>query len=257
MDTTIVLSSEMYDEFFGCLGNLKEPCTDVIIKDSIIRQRSDDKNSIFEIDMNDLFGGQVTFPISHLRDKFDLFKMFLGKEVTIKIHLDDENPNDSWYELSDDLSRMKLDFPDLDFLQNEYVSAQELAAIVTCTDDDLILETTIEKTITERIKTITSNFDSHFVKIEFEEDRMSLGCIDGAKTNRMYFFENVHVEMTFDEKYYANMTRVPFLIKHDTAFTFQLYKEPDEMITQNKISTSIGTIPITIYCKSQLMSEDE
>ncbi|GAH22972.1 unnamed protein product [marine sediment metagenome] len=52
------------------------------------------------------------------------------------------------------------------------------------------------------------------------------------------------------------MTRVPFMIQHDTAYTFQLFKQPDEMITQNKIATSIGAVPISIFCKSQLISGD-
>ncbi len=257
MDTTIVLTSDLYEEFFNCIANLRDLCTDVTIKDSIIRQRTDDKNTIFEMDLSDLFGEDVTIPISYFKQKFDLFKIFLGKEVTIKIHQDEEEAANSWYEISDDLSRIKFDFPDVDFLQNEFVSEEELAAIVTCTDDDLILETSIEKTITERVKTITTNFQAHFVKMYFTEDRLSIGAIDPAKTNRVFFLENLNVEMTFDEPHYANMTREPFLINHDTAYTFKLFKQPEEMVTQNQITTSIGAVPISIYCKSQLMGEDE
>jgi hypothetical protein len=257
MDTTIVLTSDLYEELFQCLTNLRDVCTDIIIKDSIIRQRTDDKNSIFEMDLNDLFGEQVTIPISYFKNKFDLFKVFLGKEITIKIHQDDEDPGASWYEIADDLSRIKFDFPDIEFLQNDFVTEEELDAIVTCGEDDIILETTIDKTITERIKTITSNFQSHFVKMDFVGDTLSIGAIDPAKTNRVFFLENLNVEMTFDEPYYANMTRVPFMINHDTAYSFKLYKQPDEMVTQNKITTSIGAVPISIYCKSQLISEDE
>lgn len=257
METTVVLSSDLYEEFFSCLANLKDSCTDIMIKESIIRQRTDDKNSVFEIDLNDLFGEELTFAISYVKDKFDLFKVFLGKEVTLKVNINEENINDSWYELSDDMSRMKIDFPDMDFLQNEFVSEEELATIVTTTEDDLIFETSIEKTITERIKTITTNFQAHFIKLEFEGEIMSMGAIDAPKTNRVYFLENLPIEMEFDEKHIANMTKTPFMIKHDTAFTFQLFKQPDEMITQNKISTSIGTVPINIYCKSSLFLEDE
>lgn len=257
MDTTIVLTSDLYEELFNCIANLRDLCTDVIIKDSIIRQRTDDKNSIFEMDLSDLFGDAVTFPISYFKQKFDLFKIFVGKEVTIKIHRDEDDPGNSWYELSDDLSRIKFAFPSLEYLQNEFVSEEELAAIFTCTEDDMILDTTIEKTITERIKTITTNFQTHFVKMDFEGETLSIGAIDPAKTNRVFFLENLAVEMNFDEPHFANMTRVPFLIHHDTAYTFQLYKQPDEMITQNKITTSIGAVPISIYCKSQLISEDD
>lgn len=257
MDTTIVLTSDLYDEFFQCISNLRDICTDVIIKDSIIRQRTDDKNSIFEMDLTDLFGEQVTIPISYFKAKFDLFKIFSGKEITLKIHQDEDDAGNSWYELADDLSRIKFDFPDINFMQNEFVTEEELAAIVTCTDDDIILETSIEKTITERIKTVTSNFQSHFVKMDFDGDTLSIGCIDPAKTNRVFFLENLSVEMNFDEPHFANMTRIPFMINHDTAYSFKLYKQPDEMVTQNKITTSIGAVPISIYCKSQLMAEDE
>jgi len=257
MDTTIVLTDDLYEEFFNCLANLRDPCTDIVIKDSIIRQRSDDKNTLFEVDLSTLFNEDVTIPISHWKEKFDLFKVFLGKEVTIKVHHDPEDFNNSWFELSDDISRMKINFPDLEYLHNEFVSEEEMATVVTCTEDDIILETSIEQTVTDRIKTITKNFQSHFIKMEFEGESLALSAVDAAKTNKVTFIENLPIEMEFDQVYFANMTKIPFLINHDTAFTFQLFKETDEMITQNKIKTSIGTIPISMYCKSQLMAEDE
>jgi hypothetical protein len=92
--------------------------------------------------------------------------------------------------------------------------------------------------------------------MDYVGDTLSIGAIDPAKTNRVFFLENLAVEMTFDEPHFANMTRVPFMIQHDTAYTFQLFKQPDEMITQNKIATSIGAVPINIFCKSQLISGD-
>lgn len=258
MDTTIVLSSDLYEEFFKCITNLRDVCTDIIIKNSIIRQRTDDKNTLFEIDLNDLFGEEISFAISYFKDRYDLFKMFSGKEVTLKIHRDEEDPEgSSWYEISDNLSRIRFDFPDEDFLQNEFVTDEELDAIVTCTDDDLILETTIEKTITERIKTVTSTFESHFIKMDFEGSMVSIGSIDPTKTNRVFFLENLPIEMEFDTKHYANITRVPFYINHDTAYSFKLFKQPDEMITQNVINTSIGAIPISMYCKSTIIEENE
>lgn len=257
MDTTIVLTADLYEEFFHCIANLRDICTDVIIKDSFIRQRTDDKNSIFEMDLNDLFGEAVTIPISYFKTKFDLFKIFLGQEITIKIHQDEDDPEgSSWYEIADSLSRIKFDFPSIGYMQNEFVNDEELDAIFTCSEDDLILETQIEKTITERIKTITTNFNTHFVRMTFENERMSMGAVDPAKTNRVYFLENLEVEIDFDQEYLANMTRIPFMINHDTSFNFKLFKQPDEMITQNKITTSIGAVPINIYCKSQLITEE-
>ena len=256
MDTTIVLSADLYEEFFQCIANLRDLCTDIYIKDSIIQQRTDDKNTIFKIDLTDLFNEQVTIPISYFKNKFDLFKLFVKKEVTIKIHQDEEDPTASWYELSDNLSRIKFDFPDVNFLQNEFVDEEELAAVVTCTEDDLILETTIEKTITERIKTVTKNFQSYFVRLVFNNDRMSIGAVEPAKTNKVFFLENLPVDMNFDEPHFANMTHVPFMIDHDTSYTFKLFKQPDEMITQNQLTTSIGAVSISMYCKSQLMPED-
>jgi len=257
MDTTIVLTTDLYEEFFQCIANLRDLCTDVIIKDGIIRQRTDDKNSIFEMDLIDLFGEAVTIPISYFKVKFDLFKVFLGQEVTIKIHEDENAATNSWYEISDTLSRIRFDFPAIEYLQNEFVTDEELAAIFTCVEDDIILDTQIEKTITERIKAITTNFQTHFVRMDFNGETLSIGAVEPAKTNRVYFLENLPVEMNFDEPHLANMTRVPFMINHDTSYTFKLFKQPDEMITQNKITTSIGAVPISIYCKSTLLVEDE
>ena len=51
MTTTLNLDAEKYNIFLRCLTNLKEECNDIDIRGGMIRERSNDKTSIFQFDL--------------------------------------------------------------------------------------------------------------------------------------------------------------------------------------------------------------
>jgi len=96
MSTNVNLNAESYNEFLRCITNLKEECNDIDINNGIIRQRSNDKTSIFQIDLNPILP-DVTMSISDIKKKIDLFKIFAGQDVNIEIN----NDGASFYKFSD------------------------------------------------------------------------------------------------------------------------------------------------------------
>ena len=100
MTRTINLNEEEYNDFLRCLTNLKEICNDVDIRDGVIRQRSNDLTSVFEMNLSPIIN-DASIPITNLKKKLDLLKTFVGQEVTIEI-VEGETESESHVIVSDD-----------------------------------------------------------------------------------------------------------------------------------------------------------
>ena len=93
--TRIEFDSEDFNTFLRCLINLKEICNDVDIRSGIIRQRTNDLTSVFEMDLTSIIG-DVALPIAGLKKRLDLFKTFTGQNVVCEITVG-ENESESYY----------------------------------------------------------------------------------------------------------------------------------------------------------------
>ena len=81
---SVSLSNEEFENFVRSLSVLKDVCNDVDINDGIIRQRTNDHTTIFQLDLSSLLP-VVTMCLSNLKQKLDLLKMFSDEEVEIEI----------------------------------------------------------------------------------------------------------------------------------------------------------------------------
>ena len=84
MEATISLNGDQYGELLRIISLLKETCNDVDVRGGIIRQRSNDNSCIYEIDLNPLLE-DINLPISNIKQKIDLFKIFVGQDVTVSV----------------------------------------------------------------------------------------------------------------------------------------------------------------------------
>ena len=83
--TRIEFDSEDFNTFLRCLMNLKEICNDVDIRGGMIRQRTNDLTSVFEMDLTSLIT-DAAIPITNLKKKLDLLKTFAGQDVALETH---------------------------------------------------------------------------------------------------------------------------------------------------------------------------
>lgn len=242
--TTIVLSSSDYEDFLRCLLNLKDLCTDVDLKQGIIRQRTNDNNSIFEFDLTSLIQN-TTIPLSDLKHKLDLFKIFTGQEVTI-------DSDDVYFSFSDQYSSIKIKKTLPDFLDNKFIPEQELNAIISVPENSLILEHSLLQIITERIKIITQGFNTPSIQIAFSEETAKIMAGTQSKEESAIFVSGL-ITNTQVESSVSSMSINPFTVDHDDDIKIEIYRVNNNLV--NKFSTSIGQIGIKMYSKSLLRSE--
>lgn len=255
MTTTINLDAENYNDFLRCLTNLKEICNDVDIRGGTIRQRSNDLTSIFEINMNSLIE-DVNIPISNLKKKLDLLKTFAGQEVSIEI-VEGETESESYFIISDSQSSIRFLFPSLDFMDNKYMTAEELENIFDLNEEDLILHDDLTTVVTDRISITTANFNTQAIQVKFQDDKASISAATQSKDQIAKFKNDIPTNINFNGNYSSNLSTIPFSIEHDTDLNFKMYKDPDQNVSLNKIETELGSIEISIFSRSAIVEDIE
>ena len=251
MSTTLTLDAEQYNDFLRCLTNLKEECNDIDINNGIIRERSNDKTSIFQIDMKPILT-DITMSISDVKKKLDLLKIFAGQEVNLEIN----NEANGYFILSDQHSSLKFISPAYQFIDNKFMTEDELTAIFNLDEDNLILEHNLESVITERIRIITQSFNIKAIQVEFEGEQAIIKAGTQAKDQFAKFVEGITTNVVLD-KCSANLGTIPFGIDHDRAVEFKMYKDPNQDISLNTFTTDVGDCELVIFTRSSLIQDEE
>lgn len=253
MSSTVVLEVNQYNDLMRCLTNLKDTCNDVDIRNGIIRQRSNDKTSVFEMDLTSVLG-ESTFAISDLKKKLDLLKTFVGQKVTIDI-TDSEGDNNGYFVFSDQYSAIKFLSPAPQFIDNKFMAESEVSNIFSLSDSDLILDHDLSKLITDRIRITTLSFNTNAIQVNFSGETASITAATQAKDQFAKFVEGVVTNIIL-ENCSANLSIVPFGLDHDGNVSFKMYRVEGQPITLNKFQTMIEDVSISVYTRSSILQDE-
>lgn len=246
------LDQSEYNNFLRCLSVMKDICNDADIQGGMIRQRSNDLTTVFEMDLQNLFGS-INLPISDCKRKLDLFKIFSGSDVSIEID-EEEEEADSYFKITDGISVLKFNFPARDFFDNKFMDTDELTKIFKISDDNLILHDMIDSLVTDRIRVISENFNTNVIQVTFTNDKASIISAAQSKDQYATLKSDIPLNISFEKKASANLSVVQFCLEHDGDLEFKVYQEPEKDILLNKVTTDVGNVPINIYSRSLLNS---
>lgn len=249
MTTSVSLDADLYNNFLRCLTNLKEVCNDVEIRDGFIRQRSNDKTSVFEIDMTSLLPG-ISFAISDLKINLDLFKLLAGQSVTIEI-------GESTYTLNDGLSSYSFKSPSLQYLDNKFISEEDLNRIFVIDEDNLILEKELSTTLTGRIRVTSAIYSTDAIQIIFNGETASIKGGTQAKDKFVNFIMDNMVTNMILTNCSALLSTVPFSIDHDNKIMFKMFKDQSQDIALNQFQAAMGDINMRIFTRSSIVANEE
>jgi len=252
MSTNLNLTAEQFSEFLRCITNLKEECNDIDIKDGVIRQRSNDKTSIFQIDMSPILTEDVSMSISDVKKKLDLLKIFAGQEVNLEINTE----GNGYFVFSDSFSSLKFMAPAYQFIDNKFMTEDELIAIFNLNEDAIILEHNLSSMITERIRVITTSFNIKAIQVEFAGETAMIKAGTQAKDQFAKFAENITTNVVFD-RCSANLGVIPFSIEHDDEVEFKMYQDSNQDISLNTFTTKVGDCDMIIFTRSSLVQDEE
>jgi len=240
-----ILNAEDFGKLMRCISILKDKCNDAEIVDGFIRQRTNTYSSIFEMDLNPLIGC-VNIPMTCLKQKIDILKTFNKCDVELNIE-------DGYYMFMDQHSKIKFDYPNMNYIDNKYIPLEEYETMFQINPEDLILEYDIEKVITDRIKKISQAFDITTVKIIFKNNKASIVANSQSRDQEAEFLSDIEILNDLDCN--ANIIITPFIIDHDSSVKMSIY-ETDNNSCNCVFKTKISDVDISISCSSPLLEDD-
>lgn len=244
------LDATMYEELLKVMTVLKDNCNDLDIRNGLIRQRSNDRASIFEINVNHLIEN-VNMPISDLKKNIDLLKAFEKQEVGITL---DEDEGGNFFQFSDQYSSIKFRPIKDEYIDNKFMPDEELNATFVLNNEDIVLSATIPKNISDRIKIISTNFNINSIQVKFEGETVCLRAETQSKTQSAKFYDGLLSERVMRAT--TSVVTIPFIIEHDSDISLQMYNVRENIII-SKFSTSIANSNIIIYTRSSLIMDEE
>lgn len=242
LEVQVNLDVTKYDEFLRVLFILKDICNDVDIRNGFIRQRTNDNATVFEVDLTDIIS-EMSLPISELKNKLDIFKCFSGQEVSIT------TTEDSFI-ISDQYSVLKIKNPILEFMDNKFISPEELTRVINTNQEDLILSTQISKKISDRMRIISSSFHINSIQTIFNGDNASISCSTQSKDNFAEFVKDIVSNKELNHS--SNLVITPFIIDHDGDIAFEMYDSGNNTVI-NTFSTTVGSININLYTRASMV----
>lgn len=249
MERSVELDIPKYTTLLRILNLFKDISTDVVIQDGIIRQKTNDKFSIFEIDLRPLLG-DITLPINFIKNKFDIFKSFSTNSMVIKT-------TDSSYIFTDTYSKIEFKYPHPDMLTNGYIKEEELVDKENESNDNIILSTSINKVISSRMKVTSQSFETNAVKVTFNGGDANISAVKASKDNSAVFIQGIVMEKIFKGE--SNFTVAPFICDHDDDLIFKIYENGRNRVLA-VFSSVIDDINVKVYTRAatiKIQEDDE
>ncbi len=246
MQKEVTLETKDFSNFLRCLSALKGICTDVDIRGGVLRQRSTDKAVIIEMDLAPLIL-DCDISMSNVERKLALLKSLSKQRVQITI-TDDETY------FSGKRSTLRFKNPNRDFMDNKFMSNEEFSNIFTLKEEDLVLEHVVSKDISNFMKVTPSQFNVASFQVRFDGNVASITATTSGKEQHSEIEHGMLLKRPL--KGFSNIVTTPFLLDHDRDMLFKIYNVRETMCV-DKFTTTIGKIALDVYCRSQLMEEEE
>lgn len=258
------LNEDQYLNLLRCLSAIVDVCNDVDIRNSTIRQRSNDRSVIFDMILDEILRDPVNIPIVNLKQKLDLLKIFASGQIENQNISIDVTENS--YSVYDQYTELNFKNPNRSYMDNHFLEDTDMQPIVSSLDSEsLVLSCEIPYLISNRIKTVTQNFHTVAVKVCYNGSTASIISTSQAKDQVARFLDNIPLEFKI-EKVESNVAALPFVIDHDGSVLFESFlkdskdverlesgvDKDDQIILLNRVTTEIGSIPVVIYFRSSL-----
>jgi hypothetical protein len=235
-----------FSNLIRCLSLLKDKCNDVRICEGILRQRTNDKANVFEMDLTPLVS-DCDIVLSNVKSKISMLKGLSGQKVKI-------TSTDNNISFLGEPSMFKFDNPRLNFLDNKFMSSEELGKIFPLKEEDVVLEYYIGKETSRIMKVISSQFHIVSFNVCFEGDTASIIATATSKDHYARIEHGIPIKGPL--KCFSNLVVTPFLLDHDGDTLLKMYNV-QETVCINKFKTLVGKATVTVYGRSQLIEEEE
>lgn len=250
---TKTLKRDEFSKFLNSIKLIQDVCTDCDIQNGVIRQRTNDRHAIVEIDLSSVLDDS-TLCFTLLKQKIALLKSFelddsarVGddeKDITIEL-------NEKTYKFIDVFSTLTFRIPIRKFLDNTFVSVEEVSNMFALREEDLVLSYNVSSYMCRRIKSITEGFNTDVVVWKMKGFDASLQTESSNKDNSSQLIKNISLNTEMDSME-SKMISLPLCLDINSDVEINGYKIKDGKVLLCRFQMKYFDIPITIYAQSQL-----
>jgi len=249
-NTKVTLNEKQWKSFCKTLEGLGKQCNDVDIKDGVIRQRSNDRFSIIEVDTKAMLGNS-TFAIANIKEKLKVLKGLTG-DVAIEAEQDK-------VVFSDGASSCSIPAPDMGFLNNNYLPKSDLDSAQSDIPQGTppLINYRIDKKDIKRIRSAASALKSNSYRVHFDNDSASIRLEEGgwgSKDSKSSVEVIKGIPVSQPTKGSMAVTISPFTsFDYDGDIRWEVYGKDNVAI--GKYFGAVGDVNTASYTKSPLIDD--
>tara|TARA_Y100000310_G_scaffold342450_1_gene445766 strand:- start:2189 stop:2950 length:762 start_codon:yes stop_codon:yes gene_type:complete len=249
----ISLTRADFTKLFATIKIIQDSCTDCDISGGFIRQKTNDRSAIVEIDLTNILKDN-NLSISLIKQKVLLLKSF---ELDDNVQIDDDKISiifsDNDYTFTDFFSNIIFRKPSQKYLDNKFISEDDFKNMIKIKDDDLVLNYDIPSHLAKRIKSICEGFNVDTVLMKMDEYHASIHAItiNNENTSRVIKEISLNTKMA---KSNFKMIVLPFMLDVSSDIKLLVYNI-SQTVMLCKFQLTHYDIPISIYCKVKVEVE--
>jgi len=253
---TTELPTETFSKFFSIMNLISKICTDMTIKEGVVRQYSDRRHAIFNIDLSDILG-DITLYLSGVASKVDLLDPFKKQGVSVKLEETEPGSTTGFYIFKDDYSKIEFQKPLERYLNNKYMSQDELTNRLSIDEDGHIFEYQISKFLLERLTALQKGLGASIVKLSFRDGKAHFIVTAGDKTStittvgRLLTIDNLERDIVGDCVFPIQ----PFLLGGDNVTIKGFFRGNGDTVLL-KLNSTVEDVPVDMWCIAHLVGED-
>lgn len=245
---SIELDAAQYESFYAAISMIKDESTDIDIKDGVIRQKNDTEIVVYEMDLSDIIT-DITLPLTSIKPKSDLLKMFIGSN-SIEIDSDEEK-----YSIKDDFLKLSFTIPNLNFVDNEFMSRDALMQVFNFEERQLIMSYTFSPKLCDRMRIIANNFNIKAFAVEFNGETATIRATPESKDQSAIIANDIPLDIPIENKI-CNITTTLLISEHDTDLEYKMYADGNNVLVSES-SSAIKGIGYIIYNRTRLLDNVE
>jgi hypothetical protein len=228
-------------------------CTDCVIEEGVIRQTTNDKQCIVQIDMSSILP-DLSIGLSNAKQKVGLMRIILNVDESVK--LKDQNVYiqtlEKNFKLSDERWEYSLSKPIPDLMDNKFIEETVFKKQIECSDDDLILSVDLDPDIIRGVQQNCELFQNNMVTFILEDDKADIKMSENSNTNSGKIKSDISLNVTDVAKSQFRLFSLPFRMDLNSSMQINVWrKTADKYLCQCSLELD-GSVPVTVFTQVKL-----
>jgi len=242
------ISVNDYGTFLDFLKSTSHLYGDLDFRNNEFSQVSDDRSTVIQANFDKIFPEKISMRLVMVKTYIALLDLFTKSYTDIEFQV-----NENKIYIGDEFSNLLLSQPLLEYINNSFISEDELnKKIKLDINNDLILSTELSTMIFSRISKFSETFQSTSVIFEIHDDnKMDVKCNSEDKHNKMVLLKDIQINKSMPNQQLYFPIEI-FQTKFDKDVSLNLYVSNDNNnnLALLEFNTEIKSIQTTFKVKT-------